>query len=186
MDSPRDPGAGFARGAVQGWHCLRILNAQRYTERSHSSSAPHATNPWHNIWHAFIPSQAEGLVPEGNVTLMQYHPPFTYGWQVGAGRRAARGLRINACMCPAAVVPERGAIALFPTTTPFSDFKLPTTPARERGAVQRQGVTRVTSDAVTELRRQAPSAAAKQQWASPPTDQPAMRVPPNAPHFGVT
>lgn len=25
--------------------------------------------------------QAEGLVPEGNVTLMQYHPPFTYGWQ---------------------------------------------------------------------------------------------------------
>jgi hypothetical protein len=26
-------------------------------------------------------SQAEGLVPQGNVVLNQYHPPFTYGWQ---------------------------------------------------------------------------------------------------------
>lgn len=25
--------------------------------------------------------KAEGLEPEGNVTLLQYHPPFTYGWQ---------------------------------------------------------------------------------------------------------
>ncbi|KAI8468954.1 MAG: SOUL hem-binding protein [Monoraphidium minutum] len=25
--------------------------------------------------------KAEGLAPEGDVTLMQYHPPFTYGWQ---------------------------------------------------------------------------------------------------------
>ncbi|KIZ02468.1 SOUL heme-binding protein [Monoraphidium neglectum] len=25
--------------------------------------------------------EAEGLVPQGNVVLNQYHPPFTYGWQ---------------------------------------------------------------------------------------------------------
>lgn len=46
--------------------------------------------------------QAEGLAPEGDVTLYQYHPPFTYGWQrvnevlfrvagAGAGAGAAGG-----------------------------------------------------------------------------------------------